>query len=478
MTTQTKNHLLFFAAASWLAFLMLHHELWLDEAHHWLISSTASRIPDLIHLTRYEGHPLLWNLILFVLAKVFSSYVSMICFHWLIVAFSIWLITYRTSLTTFQKLLVLSGYLFIFEYGVLSRNYAIGVLLILTIAVSLKNKTSGLAAVFALILLPQTNLFGLLFSISVAVIYWNDLLVFLNNKAIQKTAVGIIFFCSLLLSVWFMFPASDHPLLDKLFTVSSDSFFDSGFRLIMLGFLNVPNFSLEHWWNSNVFYSQFGKYAVVLVFLLVPIFYLLYTKIKSAFYFLSINVGLIFAFAVLSGFSSGRYFGFIYISVLFVVILHQEMIFKQFSKWSVYLLLVLQSAAGLMAGYKEITTNFSGSRETAEYIQKSEAENVMIVAAPFNVIPPLSLYLKQDVFSLDTERPESYCKWNIMPVSYDNDEKIRRLKRILDVKRNLIFISPVPLPSHIDGINVLLLFQNSNSVVRSEKYFTYRLSLN
>src|SRR5690349_8080021 len=46
-----------------------HHEIWLDEAHHWLLARDSDSFSNLVYHARYDGHPLLWNLILFALTR-------------------------------------------------------------------------------------------------------------------------------------------------------------------------------------------------------------------------------------------------------------------------------------------------------------------------------------------------------------------------------------------------------------------------
>ena len=49
-------------------FIAWHHEMWRDEIQAWLIArDSASPIEVLYHLNRYDGHPGLWHLCLYIL---------------------------------------------------------------------------------------------------------------------------------------------------------------------------------------------------------------------------------------------------------------------------------------------------------------------------------------------------------------------------------------------------------------------------
>src|ERR1051325_1005581 len=58
-------------------FGVLHHEMWLDETHHWLLAKDSSSIGEMMYNSRYEGHPMLWNFLLFVLTRFSSNPFSM-----------------------------------------------------------------------------------------------------------------------------------------------------------------------------------------------------------------------------------------------------------------------------------------------------------------------------------------------------------------------------------------------------------------
>lgn len=47
-----------------------HHEMWRDELHLWNILSYSGSLTALVHNAAYEGHPLLWHLILWPINKM------------------------------------------------------------------------------------------------------------------------------------------------------------------------------------------------------------------------------------------------------------------------------------------------------------------------------------------------------------------------------------------------------------------------
>ena len=103
-------------------------EMWGDEIHSWNIAKGSAGYLDLIHNTRYEGHPPVWYTILWTISKFTHNlaYVQMV--HWFIASLSMSCTFFFTN-AVFSRVLIPFGYYFLYEYSVLSRNYAIGILL-------------------------------------------------------------------------------------------------------------------------------------------------------------------------------------------------------------------------------------------------------------------------------------------------------------------------------------------------------------
>ncbi|WP_431210716.1 hypothetical protein ACQ86N_32815 [Puia sp. P3] len=81
------------AAYLLLAALGLHyHELWLDESQHFLIGRDSDSLGALYYNMRYDGHPRLWNfMIFFVTHFITRSYVGMQVMHLVIAGLSAFL---------------------------------------------------------------------------------------------------------------------------------------------------------------------------------------------------------------------------------------------------------------------------------------------------------------------------------------------------------------------------------------------------
>ncbi len=108
---------------------ILHHEMWRDEMQAWLLAKDSPSLAALYQNTLYEGHPLLWHVCLYGLAKISHNPFIMQTFHLLLSTASFALIVTTSPFSWLQKRLFGFSYFIFYEYSVISRSYALGVLL-------------------------------------------------------------------------------------------------------------------------------------------------------------------------------------------------------------------------------------------------------------------------------------------------------------------------------------------------------------
>lgn len=108
--------------------------MWRDETQAWLIARDSRWPWEVIRNTRYEGHPWLWHLVLWGPSRLTWNPVAMQVVHGAIATGTVWLILRLAPFPWPVRLLLASGYFFAFEWAVISRNYALGALLLLGVA--------------------------------------------------------------------------------------------------------------------------------------------------------------------------------------------------------------------------------------------------------------------------------------------------------------------------------------------------------
>jgi hypothetical protein len=141
---------------------VLHHEMWRDEYQAWMVAQQSHSLPELFRNLRYEGNPALWHLVLFGVTRVFDAPIAMALVHVGISTAAIVVLARHVSLPAVVKVLFAFGYAAFFEFNLVSRGYALGVLLLLTFCALFPRRDYWLP-VAALVLgaLANTNPFGL-----------------------------------------------------------------------------------------------------------------------------------------------------------------------------------------------------------------------------------------------------------------------------------------------------------------------------
>src|SRR5207237_1783887 len=117
----------YFIAAVYFALSLvgiLHHEIWLDEMHHFLLARDSRNISELIFNARYDGHPLLWDSVLLLLTRFTHDPFYMQLLH-IIISLAMVIAFLRNSpFTLMFKLFFVFGYFMFYEYNIISRNYS------------------------------------------------------------------------------------------------------------------------------------------------------------------------------------------------------------------------------------------------------------------------------------------------------------------------------------------------------------------
>jgi hypothetical protein len=114
-----------------LAMVTARHQMWEDELQAWLIVRDSSTLAELFHNLRYEGHPALWYLILYIPAHLSWNPIWMQVINFAIAVTTAWLIlSARTLHWAFRVLATFSFFVF-FQYGVVARSYMLTAMLLI-----------------------------------------------------------------------------------------------------------------------------------------------------------------------------------------------------------------------------------------------------------------------------------------------------------------------------------------------------------
>ncbi|PQA56723.1 hypothetical protein [Siphonobacter curvatus] len=416
MSSSRANYALFFTYTVFVIVSLWQHEMWRDELQAWgIVASTANPF-DLAVNARYEGHPLLWFVLLWPLAQLFDHPNVMQVLHGALALGSAYLIIFKSPFRFLEKILILFSYYFIYEYVTISRNYQIGVLIICGICVLWRNPQKNLLAISGLLfLLLQTNVFAFLVGLGLAVGLLAEEVYARRIWPLRSKSL----LAALVILAGVMGTAQSLPPADSGFLTQWTSRFDSGTFLfaaagVAHGFLPLSSFSEYHYWNFSLFPFGLGvKLALGLVLAVLAIF----SKPKSsvALIILVASVFFIFIFTYEKPRGLFRHFGHYTLALIAAYWIDG---YKQSSRPVFTLgyfgvgILLLQVLAGMNAWYRDLRYPFSQAEAMALYLQKTYPACTPVAGVFQDYMIPLEWFLGRSIYCLDVQQERPYVLWS------------------------------------------------------------------
>jgi hypothetical protein len=155
--------------------LSAYHEPWLDETQAWRLAIDTDGIADLYRSSRYEGHPLLFHVVLQLIGHVSRSWWAAVAFHVAVAGLAAWLVLRYAPFTRLQKALLVFGYFPAYEYAVIVRPYGLGMMLAFAAcAVWTATRRRTVWAAVLLVLLANSTAMGMLVALTLALAFAVD----------------------------------------------------------------------------------------------------------------------------------------------------------------------------------------------------------------------------------------------------------------------------------------------------------------
>lgn len=234
---------------------IFRHEMWRDELQAWSLAKDSSSLAELYQAGRYEKHPQAWFLVLFLLSRLTASPVIMQLFHLFPASLSAYLVLKFFPFPLLYRFLLIFGYYLLFEYGIISRNYALGVLclfLFCTLYPSFRSRPFPLG--LCLFVTANTSAYGLIVAVCLSAALLADVILTEDLRGRVK------YYFPLILAVLGVFLAYIQlaPMADsvidrtaRLQTTFQPELFQGLIRLIPRAYFPVPQFVFQ-FWNSYV----------------------------------------------------------------------------------------------------------------------------------------------------------------------------------------------------------------------------------
>ncbi len=357
---------------------LFFHEIWRDEAQAWCIVRDLGFF-DIYQMSRIEGHPMLWYLILMPFAKSGLPIISMQFVSWIFVFISVIFFVFKSPFNYVQKILVTFSAGMIYFLPIIARNYALIPIFIFLLAYYYPKRTEKpyLYSVL-IILLSQTHILMLGFSLFLAFIFILEI-----KRKLIPTILFILNFSFIFYSFYNM---SKLNISVNTYTLPYTNYFDifkyfSDYFFTTL-FLRTPLI------NCIIFY---GTLAVIL--------YSLFKVDKKIFIIFSTSLIYIF-YIYLKIWFGGMYYQKAFLLLLIFIFCFwcvKNTYKKDFKLLNISLIVLftISSLIGIDSLIKEIKYDFSGSKKTAEFIKNNlKNEKNFIVYGYLFTFSPLSGYLK------------------------------------------------------------------------------------
>jgi hypothetical protein len=413
--------LIFIFYALLLGYGVIHHELWGDEVHSWNIAKGSGSYLDLIANRRYEGHPPAWHTVLWVISKFTHNVIYMQAAQWLIACAVVFIILFYSPFARSTRMLLPFGYYFLFEYGVLSRNYALGVLFACMICLIIRREFKYKPVLYYALLFCMSNvhLLALLLAGSLHLYF---LLLKMERKTNIKTIAvhvlaGVLVF---LPAAYFIIPPADgelntHALLNMWNVHQVFAFYEVPLRAL----LPIPAWWRYNFWNTQFLISakdNFGALTwinplITLMLLSVALFVLRRNKKSAAVFTVNLLLSLIVSVTFFS-LTTARYTGFIYIGFIMAYWLYcYEAPFTGKQVWLVNILLAIQLSGGVFALYKDIRLPFSNTYRVGELIKEIPPNEKWVT--DYWTMNAIVAYTDHPAYCIDMQKEMSFVLWGI-----------------------------------------------------------------
>ena len=402
------------------------HELWRDEYEKWLIAVTSHSFSQLVYNSRYEGHPILWFWFIYLGTKISQAPEFMQVIHVPIAIASAWIIARYSPFRVWEKVLLVFGYFFVYEYCVIANNYAPAILCIMIIAVLLRQWQRYYWAIALLIfLMCNTHLYGAIFG--GIVIGYIMLLIWEEGKYTKAElfklgtmmAIGIVGVGLLYLQIK---PALNAAGNHKGYVLQDPVSLYELCRALAKGFDTY--FPISSITTSGSFgvplVSFFPVYKPVIFVWMIWLAAKYMRDDKPVFLFYLLGTILLQTMIFINTTAFWRHTGFLYILLIVAIWQYRERgkVAAEnkkpdaFGRWVFTMLLVIHAVGGAIAVIKDVVLPFSNIKQAGQYAAKQGYNNVPMIGMVDYVTVPLTAYTHQPQYLMQSKREQMYMIWD------------------------------------------------------------------
>ena len=474
--------------------VILHHEMWRDELQAWRIATGSRTLPELFQNARYEGHPPVWYLCLYVLSRFSDNPLVMQLFHLGIGVAAIFVLCRYAPFTRLQKACLSFGYFFFFEYLILSRNYALGVCaLFLFCAVQTRRPERVLIAAVLLAVMINTSAFGAIIGLTFGGWLLIEMLARRQTLAFRSAAAAILVlvFALAVAGLQSAPPSDNSPRMLTWNTALLGAPIEKTVASIWRSYVPLP-LNLPHFWNTNVLDEippvRVGQLVVegrdvqpvlslglllfsALLLMRTPSVMLLYTVATGGlllFLHLKVNHGIRHpghVFLVLVG---CLWLSFSKVPLQGSVMMHRRI------SMVVTLVFAAGAVAGGLAAATDLVYPFSASREAADFIERRGLAETAMIGSGYAMAAAVAGYLNHPVYYAENRQTGTFIQWREKRTRVTPAEVVRMAEeRSRQNHTDILLILTYDLGPAAGEARKLASFERS--IEPAERYWLYLL---
>ena len=480
--------------AGWTA---IHHEMWRDELQAWLLARDSASPFELFRQMKYEGHPALWHLLLMPLTRLTWSPEIMQVFHLAIAATTVWLVARYAPFPQPLRAMFAFGYFPFYEYSILCRNYALGMLLLVLLCLLWERRYERFLSVgLVLFLLAHTSVHALILGIviggalGVEASFRFTRLRDDPNVSLRVVWVGFAMIAlGIVTSVIQMNPPADTGFAVGWRTTLDRADAENVVTIVTRAFLPIPNDHVNYWethWLSS--YYRLPLYVAVGCVLLTALSVWRYPTLLAI--YLGGTVGLLMFFYV-KYVGAMRHHGFIFLAFFTVSWLGRVESAgdgRRLTVWTrrygtafVALVLSAQVIGGWKAARLDWQHLFTNAPAAAETLRELGLDTLPIIGERDLELSAIVGHLEvRRIYYVRAERWGSFVRWDKARLSDAPDEKIvAAAERFRDdpeyPNRVVIVMGRTLKPETLEGEPLLSKAAEviEPSTVADERYFIY-----
>ena len=486
---------------------VLQHEMWRDEIHAWQVVAASGSLVELAANVRSEGHPGLWFLLLYPISRVTTDPGAMQLLHLGIALAVAAVVLLAAPLPAGWRALFAFGYFPLYEYAVISRNYAVGALLLFIFcALYRKRDERPLVLAGMLALLAQASAAALILSFALGLMWFAD--GWWSRRAARITARSavaalVVWLVGIGLSVGQLSgarlatqpPERERQTAQQPF--DPDRVLDHHHVLDVLaspwqGLVPLPRLRFA-FWNSNILDGVAGG-DVVQAVLSIGLLILLGTvsiRWRPALLFYVVGTSGLLAFSWLVYRGGARQSGHHLLLLMAALWLSRVMARTAAARDGapvgsveglprraalVGLLLALNVAAGGYAVMREWRDPFSAGEDVANHIRSEGLAGLPIVGQRDVEAAVVAGYLGQPIYCQALGREVPFIRWSLAsrrPIS--DSEALRQARLLAEERRSEVLIllraRGQAQPDRVDG--AVWAGHFPRSIVPSERFELY-----